>query len=58
MTSSLEEVRRLATADSGLAAAVTVGPDGTPHASVVNAGFFRILSTASRRSDSWPPAKP
>lgn len=38
MTSSLEEVRRLAAAESGLAVAVTVRPDGTPHASVVNGG--------------------
>ena len=40
MTSSLEEVRRLAAADSGLAVAVTVRPDGTPHASVVTAGVL------------------
>ena len=40
MTSSLEEVRRLASADAGLAVAVTVRPDGTPHASVVNAGVL------------------
>jgi PPOX class probable F420-dependent enzyme len=40
MTSSLEEARRLAAADSGLAVAVTVRPDGTPHASVVNAGVL------------------
>lgn len=40
MTSSLQEVRRLAAADSGLAVAVTMRPDGTPHASVVNAGVL------------------
>ena len=40
MTSSLEEVRRLASADAGLAVAVTVRPDGTPHASVVNGGVL------------------
>lgn len=40
MTSSLEEVRRLAAADSGLAVAVTMRPDATPHASVVNAGLL------------------
>jgi len=38
MTTPLEELRRLAAADSGLAVAVTVRPDGTPHASVVSAG--------------------
>ena len=40
MTSTLAEVRRLAAADSGLAVAVTIRPDGTPHASVVNAGVL------------------
>lgn len=40
MTISLDEVRRLAAADSGLAVAVTVRADGTPHASVVNAGVL------------------
>ena len=40
MTSSLEEARRLAAADSALAVAVTVRRDGTPHASVVNAGVL------------------
>jgi PPOX class probable F420-dependent enzyme len=40
MTSALDEVRRLAAADRGLAVAVTVRPDGTPHASVVNAGVL------------------
>ena len=40
MTSALEEVRRLAAADSGLAVAVTVRPDGTPHTSLVNAGLL------------------
>lgn len=40
MSSSLEEIRRLAAADSGLAVAVTVRRDGTPHASVVNAGIL------------------
>ena len=40
MTSSLEVVRRLAAADSGLAVVVTVRPDGSPHASVVNAGVL------------------
>lgn len=40
MTSSFDEVRRLAAADSGLAVVVTVRQDGTPHASVVNAGVL------------------
>ena len=40
MTTSLAEVHRLASADSGLAVAVTLRPDGTPHASVVNAGVL------------------
>lgn len=40
MTDALEELRRLAAADSGLAVAVTIRPDGTPHASVVNAGVL------------------
>jgi hypothetical protein len=40
MTSSLEEVRRLAAAESGPAVAVTVRSDGTPHTSVVNAGVL------------------
>lgn len=37
---SLDEVRRLAAADAALAVAITVRPDGTPHASVVNAGVL------------------
>ncbi len=40
MTNPLEEVRRLAAAKSGLAVAVTVRVDGTPHVSVVNAGWL------------------
>ena len=36
----MDEVRRLVAADSGLAVVVTVRPDGTPHASVVNAGVL------------------
>lgn len=40
MTTSFEDIRRLAAADSTLAVAVTLRPDGTPHASVVNAGVL------------------
>jgi PPOX class probable F420-dependent enzyme len=41
MTSSLEDLRRLAAADAALAVAVTLRPgDGTPHATVVNAGVL------------------
>ena len=40
MTSSIDEIRRLAAAASGLAVAVTVRADGTPHASVVSAGVL------------------
>lgn len=40
MTGSLENLRRLAGADSGLAVVVTLREDGTPHASVVNAGLL------------------
>ena len=40
MADSLDRVRELAAQDSGLAVAVTLRSDGTPHASVVNAGVF------------------
>lgn len=40
MTSSLEDIRRLAAGDSALAVVVTLRPDGTPHTSVVNAGVL------------------
>lgn len=40
MTGALAELRRLAAADSGLAVAVTLRPEGTPHVSVVNAGVL------------------
>lgn len=37
----LERVRELAAKETGLAVAVTLRPDGTPHGSVVNAGVLR-----------------
>ena len=40
MTGDLELVRRLATADKGLAVVSTTRPDGTVHSSLVNAGVF------------------
>ena len=40
MPATLELVRELAAADQGLAVAVVVRADGTPHASVVNAGVL------------------
>ena len=40
MPATLEVVRELAAADHGLAVAVVLRADGTPHASVVNAGVL------------------
>lgn len=40
MDRSLNAIRRLAALDAGLAVAVTLRPDGTPHATVVNAGVL------------------
>lgn len=40
MTVDLQFVRRLATADQGLAVVSTTRPDGTVHSSLVNAGVF------------------
>ena len=40
MTADLDLVRRLAAADRGLAVVSTTRPDGTVHASLVNAGVF------------------
>ena len=40
MAPSLDVVRELVTADHGLAVVVTQRADGTPHASVVNAGVL------------------
>jgi PPOX class probable F420-dependent enzyme len=40
MPANLDLVRRLAAADHGLAVAVTIRRDGTPQASVVNAGVL------------------
>ena len=40
MTEPLDVLRRLASGDHGLAVAVVLRPDGTPHTSVVNAGVL------------------
>ena len=40
MTGNLELVRRLVSADQGLAIISTTRPDGTVHSSLVNAGVF------------------
>jgi hypothetical protein len=37
---TLDDARRLAAAESGLVTMITVSADGTPHASVVNAGVL------------------
>ena len=46
MGDQLDRVRALAEQDSGLAVAVTLRADGTPHASVVNAGVFSHPASA------------